>query len=141
MIKNGKQVLWPKGIPVYKGPEYNVWATYKGRGYLPKSMDFESFWIEYGDLMTAGSQLVWNGSELIPTTVSDKVSLAKRSDIKYQGVYSDKRRGTHYWQVYKDGKYQDMKGGYSTEEEAAHAREVFLLENNITAFRNFPDIH
>jgi len=139
VIKNGKRVPWPKDIPAYKSPEYDIWGTSKSRGHLPKSMDFESFWIEYGDLIAAGFQLVWNGTELVPTTVPDKVSLAKRSDIKYQGVYTDKRRGTYYWQVFKDGKYQGMKGGYADDFAAAYDREVFIIENNITAFRNFPD--
>jgi len=136
MIKNGKRIAWPEGVPAYKGPEYDIWATSKSRGHLPKSMDFESFWIEYGDLIAAGLHLVWNGTELVAETVSDKVSLSKRSDIKYQGVYTDKRRGTYYWQVFKDGKYQGMKGGFDTEIEAAYDRERFLDDTGIIAYRN-----
>jgi len=136
MILNKKSVPWPEGIPAYKSQEYGIWAVAKNRGYLPKSMNFEPFWIEYGDRIAAGLHLVWDGTTLVAKTVADKVSLAKRSDIKYQGVYTDKRRGTYYWQVYKDGKYQGMKGGFTTEIEAAADREKFLDETNIVAYRN-----
>ncbi len=139
MIKNNTHTPWPKGIPAYKSSEYMLWANYKHLSHLSKGMDFESFWIEYGDHIAAGLELRWNGTELEPASSSDRVSLGKRSDIKYQGVYLDKRRNSYYWQVFKGGKYQGMKGGYADDFAAAYDREIFIIENDIVAFRNLPN--